>query len=260
MIDQPFLMSVLSSLVLGFKSNSFLRQQDINREFKEDINLQISSMVNRGASQFPIQINIVGPVIKYSDWYYTGTQTILNILKQVEMDDRISGVLFNIDSGGGMGDGTRELANFIHNMETPSVGYSNGLVCSAAEYIFAACNYRTLNPDASYIGSIGTYFPFANYQGIFEKLGAEFKDIYAEDSSLKNLYYREMVENKNDAIFKEMAANFNNEFVSDIKKFYGTNLKDDGKVFKGHIYRPQEALQIGLVDELCSIEEAILKF
>ena len=260
MIEQNYLISVLSALLPGFKNNTFLSQEKIDEKFRIRISNEMSAFSDQGITMFPVVLNIIGPVIKYSDWWYTGTQTILQILKSLEMDDRVSGILFNIDSGGGMGDGTRELADFIFNMQTPTIGYSNGLVCSAAEYIYAACDLKTLNPHASWIGSIGTYIPFANYDGIYEKLGAIFQDIYAPDSSLKNLPWREMVNNQNEKPFESMAESFNTQFISDIKRFYGDKLKDDGKVFKGDLYRPLEALEIGLVDELCSMEEALLKF
>lgn len=260
MIDQNYLMSVLSSLALGYKNNTFQSQEQIDKGYNEKVNHKMASYSEQGISRFPVVLDIIGPIVKYSDWWYTGTQTILQIMKSLEMDERISGVLLNIDSGGGMGDGTRELADFIFNMETPSIGYSNGLVCSAAEYIFAACDVRTISPHASWIGSVGTYIPFANYDGIYQQLGAVMKDIYAPDSSLKNLPWREMVDNANEAPFEQMAKSFNDEFLYDIKRFYGDKLKDDGKVFKGDLYRPSEALAIGLVDDLCSMEQAMIKY
>lgn len=260
MIDQAFLMSVLPQLVSGFKNQSFLNGDKINESFYSKINTQMSTFADKGVNQYPVIVDIIGPIIKYSDWYYTGTQTILQVMKELENDDRVSGVLLNLDSGGGMGDGTRELANYIFNMKTPTIGYSGGLVCSAALYLFAACKYRVANPHASWIGSLGTYIPFANYAGILEKMGAMMKDIYATDSTLKNFAWREMIDNENSIPFEQMANTFNDEFKNDIKLFYGDKLKDDGKVYKGDLYRPKEALQIGLVDELCSKEEALQKF
>lgn len=257
MIDQNYLMSVLSSLVLGFKTNSFESSEKINQKFSEQINAHMTMMVNKGATQFPVVINIIGPIIKYSDWYYTGTQTILNICKHLEMDERVSGVLFNIDSGGGMGDGTPELADFIFNMQTPTIGYSNGTVCSAALYLFAACKRKVMSPHANKIGSKGVYIPYSNYEGIFTKLGAVIQDIYAPDSSLKNFAWRQMSENNNPKPFEDSAKEFNAVFTSDIKRFYGNQLKDDGKFFEGEVYSPQQALEIGLVDELANIDTAL---
>ncbi len=260
MIEQNYLMSVLSSLVLGFKTNSFESSEKINEKFLGKIESHMSSMEATGATQFPVVINIIGPIIKYSDWYYTGTQTILNICKLLEIDDRVSGVLFNIDSGGGMGDGTGELADYIFNMKTPTIGYSNGYVCSAAAYLFAATKLRILNPYASKIGSFGSYIPYANYDGIYEKLGAVIKDIYATDSPEKNIAWRQMVENNNPKLFEEMATDFNKQFLGDVKRFYGKDLKDDGKVFQGAIYNPDQALEIGLVHELATIDMALQNF
>lgn len=260
MIDQSFLMSVLPQLVLGFKSQNFQTREKINETYIKNINSQMSTFADKGVNQYPVVVDIIGPIIKYSDWYYTGTQTILQIMKELENDDRVSGILLNIDSGGGMGDGTRELANYISTMKTPTIGYSNGLVCSAALYLFGACSYRVLNPHASWSGSLGTYIPVADMSGILTKLGASMKDIYAPESTLKNNAWREWIDNENEKPFEEMAKSFNIEFINDIKTFYGDSLKDDGKVFKGELYRPKEALKIGLANELLSKEQALQLF
>ncbi|WP_300685504.1 S49 family peptidase [Chryseobacterium sp.] len=260
MIEHSFMINVLSQLALSFKNGSFQNQDRINENYFNKINTQLSSFTDAGVNRFPVVVDIIGPIIKYSDWYYTGTQTILQVMKELENDDRVSGVLLNLDSGGGMGDGTRELANYIFNMKTPTIGYSGGLVCSAALYLFAACKYRVASPHASWLGSLGTYIPYANYDGILEKFGAMMKDIYATESSLKNFAWREMVDNQNSIPFEEMANAFNSEFIADMKSFYRDQLQDDGKVFKGDLYRPKEALSIGLVQQLCSKEEALQLF
>lgn len=59
--------------------------------------------------------------------------------------------------------GTPELANYIFNMEKMTIGYTNGLACSAALWIMAACKLRIASPYANWIGSIGTL----SYQDFF---------------------------------------------------------------------------------------------
>ena len=45
-----------------------------------------------------------------------------------------------------------------------------------------------------------------------------------------------------------------------MKANFGEKLKDDGHVFKGKTYTPQQAKEIGLIDELGTLEDALSKF
>ena len=258
-IDKTYLMSLAVSFFQGYKQNSFLSAEKIDEKFNAGIKSQISSAKTSGANKYPVVIEIVGPIIKYSDWWYTGTQTILSILKSIEANENISGVIFKIDSGGGMVAGTPELANFIFNMEKMTIGYTNGLCCSAALWIMAACKHRVANPYANWIGSVGTFMSFQDFEALFEKYGAKIYEIYAPDSSEKNNEWRELMAG-NQKPYEESLGTSNNLFISDIKKFYSESLQDDGHVFKGKIYTPAEAKKIGLIDELGTYETALSKF
>lgn len=258
-IDKSYLMSLVPNFILGYKQNSFLSSEKIDEKFIAGLNSQATSAKNSGANRYPVVIEIVGPIVKYSDWWYTGTQTILNILKSVEANENISGVIFKIDSGGGTSWGTPELANYIFNMEKMTVGYTNGLACSAALWIMAACKIKIANPYANMIGSIGTFISFQDFSALFEKYGAKIYEVYAPDSTEKNYEWRELMKG-NQKPYEDSLTLTNNQFISDIEKFYGESLKDDGHVFKGKIYVPQEAKKIGLVNEIGTFEDAISKF
>lgn len=259
-IDKNYLLSTAFSIYQGYKQNTFLSAEKIDERFVAGIHSQASSASKTGANKYPVVIEILGPIVKYSDWWYTGTQTILNMLKSIEANENISGVIFKIDSGGGLAYGTPELANFIFNMEKPTIGYTNGLACSAALWIMAACKIRIANPYANWIGSIGTFLSFQDFAQLFEKYGAKIYEIYAPASSEKNNDWRELMANDNQKPYEESLTITNDLFINDIQTFYGDSLKDDDHVFKGKVYTPKEAKKIGLIDEIGPIESAYSKF
>ena len=140
-IDKNYLLSLLPSIILGYKNNSFQSAETIENKMKTNLQLQMDSGSESGASKFPVIFNIVGPIIKYTDWNYLGTQSMMRILSVLDRNPNISGILFNIDSGGGMVSGTAEFADFIKNMQKPTISYTNDTQCSAAQWIASATDY-----------------------------------------------------------------------------------------------------------------------
>lgn len=114
-------------------------------------------------------------------------------------------------------------------------------------------------PFASAIGSIGTLMSFQDFSAMFEKWGAKIYEIYADQSSEKNIDFRELMKG-NEKPYKQHLNNITDNFISTIKANYGEELKDDGHVFKGKTYTSEEALKIGLVQEIGTINDALAKF
>lgn len=258
-IDKNYLLSAIPNFILGSQQKSFLTADKIDEKFQTKFNAQISSAQNSGANRYPVVIDIIGLIIKYSDWWYTGTQTILQILKNIEANENISGVVLNVDSGGGMLSGTPELADFIFNMQTPTIGFTRGYACSAGNWILGACKHRMASPFADKIGSIGVFLSYQDFTALFEKYGAKYYEIYAPQSTEKNQEFREMLKG-NEKLYQEELRKNADLFISEMKRFYGDNLKDDGHIFAGKTYNPQEAKKIGLIDELGTLEDALAKF
>lgn len=258
-IDSNYLLSLLPSIILGYKTNSFLSADKIEQNFCSALNNQMEASTQNGASKFPVIFNIIGPIVKYTDWNYLGTQSMMRILSSIDRNPNVSGVLFNIDSGGGMVSGTAELADFIAQMEKPTISWTNDYQCSAAEWLASACNYKMAGPHALAIGSIGTLMNYQDFSAMFEKWGATIYEIYAEQSTEKNLDFRELLKG-NEKPYQQHLNAITETFISTIKNNYGDGLTDDGHVFKGKTYTATEALKIGLVQEIGSLQEALAKF
>lgn len=258
-IDSSYLLSILPSIILGYQTKSFQSEFSLEEKFVSNIKEQMTIMSSNGASKYPLVFNIIGPIIKYTDWNFLGTQSMMKILSVIDKDPNISGIVFNIDSGGGMVSGTAEFADFISNMQKPTISFTNDTQGSAAEWIASACDYKMAGAFASTIGSIGTFMSFQDFTAMFEKWGAKIYEIYAPQSTEKNFEFKELMKG-NEEPYQKKLETMTELFISTIKNNYGGNLKDDGHVFKGKIYNAQEALDIGLVQEIGTIETALAKF
>lgn len=260
-IDKQYLMAILPEMVLSISQLQSSVQQTSVAKLEEKYMAQINAQGEavKAGHTFPVVVNIRGPIVKYSSWYSYGTQFYCDILKTLDQNPRVSGILLNIDSGGGMVSGTAELTQTIKNLQKPTIAYTNGYMCSAALDIASGCKYRMASPHADLIGSIGTMLSYQDFSAMFEKWGAKIYEIYAPQSTEKNKEWRELMQG-NEKDYTERLQHLAGDFIERMKANFGEKLKDDGHVFKGKTYTPQQALEIGLIDELGTLEDALSKF
>jgi protease-4 len=200
-------------------------------------------------------VNFNQPVVKYTYGYWLGTQTYMSILKQIEQDETVAGVVLNIDSGGGQVYGTGEIYDFIKNYSKPIVAFTHGYMCSGAYYIAAPADLIIANKRADAIGSIGAYATIVDSNGIWEHFGAKVHSIYATKSTEKNSDYNDVIQNANyEGYIKNQLDPIVETFIADMKSVR-PQLSEE--VFKGGTWTGEQSLDLGLIDATGSIEDAI---
>jgi len=195
------------------------------------------------------------PVVKYDYYPWLGTQSYMNILKQLEQDSSVAGIVLKIDSGGGQVYGTGEIYDFIKNYSKPIVSFTHGYMCSGAYYIAAPSDLIIANKRADAIGSIGAYATIIDTDGIWEHFGAKVHSIYASKSTEKNSDYNEVVNNSNyEPYIKNQLDPIVETFIQDMKSVR-PQLNDE--VFKGGTWTGEQSLEMGLIDAVGTLEDAI---
>ena len=86
-------------------------------------------------------------------------------------------------------------------------------------------------------------------------MGRKIYEVYAPESSEKNKLWRDLVAG-DDTLAKERLSELAKGFISAVQA-YRADIKDDGRVFKGAVYTPKGALEVGLVDEIMNLETLI---
>lgn len=208
-------------------------------------------------SQYINVLSIKTPLFKYDQMCGpSGTRSMTRILKEWESNENIVGVILDIDCPGGQVSGLAEFADFLHNYSKPIVAYTDGLMASAAYYVAAACDHIVANPNADLIGSIGTMLTYVNLDGIIEAEGGIVKDIYATGSNRKNEEHRAMKEGSDALLIKNILDPARDKFVSDVNLYHPGI---DASVFEGAVYAPADALDLGLINELGTLQTAFDK-
>lgn len=258
-IDKAYLLSLIPNIILGYQQKDFLSAEKIIEKAYQNIEMQAIKAQSNGADLFPVVLDISGPIMKYSSYYYLGTQDMISILKNLDNHPQVSGIILKIDSGGGMVSGTSELTETIKNLNKPTIAYTNGYMCSAAMDIASGANLRMASPHADMIGSIGTMMSYQDFSAMFEKFGATIYEIYAPQSTEKNKEFREL-EAGNKEAYEERLRVLTEDFIGRMQTNLSESIQDDKLVFKGKTYGPKEALAVGLIDELGTLEDALSKF
>jgi ClpP class serine protease len=206
-------------------------------------------------------IPVSGPILKPVHFYrgWASSQLITQYVKQANANPNISHILFVIDSPGGMVDGTQTAAQAIAASEKPTLAFvDDGMAASAAYWLASAADEVWVSQQTDRVGSIGAYRTFMDASKYFEKLGVKVEDVYADQSSEKNQDYREAMKGNYKPMKEKVLNRMVDAFISAVKEYRGNRLNmKAGDPFKGATYMAEEALKIGLIDKVGTIEEAL---
>jgi protease IV len=200
-------------------------------------------------------INMQGAIMKYDYCGAAGTLTMQQALQQANENPSIKAIVLQIDSPGGSVDGTQQFANAVKNSSKPVVAYINGMMCSAAMWIGSAASKLIASSNTDTIGSIGTMASWTDFNEYYKKIGLTKHEVYATDSTQKNIQFREANNKANyEPMIKTWLDPLNKEFTSAIMQ----NLPNaDKTVLNGSHYIATEAKKKGLIDSIGSFQVAV---
>jgi protease-4 len=183
-------------------------------------------------------------------------EEILDNIDQVQNDDHIKGVLLQVDSPGGALAPSIELSMAVKRLaeKKPVVAYAAGSMTSGSYYASIWSNYIVANPGA-FIGSIGVLFQAPNVAELAKKLGISEQIITAGDYKQMGTFTREWTP-KERAALKGLIDDAYALFVKDVATARGLNLAKPDEFANAQVFIASKALNIHLIDEVGSIEEA----
>lgn len=203
-------------------------------------------------------LNITGPITKYGDICAFGSVDHVATMSRLSKASNVRGIILNIDSPGGEAAGTAMLADAIREAgkTKPVVAFiDDGIAASAAMWIASATQEIYVSQKTDMVGSIGVYTTIADWYGYFAAEGLNVRDIYAPQSSEKNLDYREALEG-NDEPIKEDLKVLAQEFIDTVRRNRAGRISGS-EWAKGKMYHAKDALKIGLIDGVKSLDAVV---
>ena len=126
--------------------------------------------------------------------------------------------------------------------------------CASAAYYIAAATDKIYVDKASIVGSIGVLMDGFGFTGLMDKLGVERRLMTAGE----NKGFLDPFSPQTDAQRKHAQAMLNHihaQFIGVVKKGRGDRLKETPEMFSGLFWTGQQAIELGLADELASIDQ-----
>ncbi len=184
-------------------------------------------------------------------------QPIMELLRKAGEDDSIKAVVLNINSPGGGPASSQAIAAEVRrlNEKKPVVAAMGDVAASGAYYIASAARKIVANP-ATLTGSIGVVMETITLHRLLEKYGIGAEALTTGKYKDTGSPFREMRPDER-AYLQAMLQDTYNQFVRDVAK--GRKL-DEAKVralADGRVWTGAQAKQIGLVDLLGNLYDAI---
>jgi protease-4 len=182
--------------------------------------------------------------------------TIENLTKFTK-DDSVKAIVLRVESPGGGVSPSQELYEEVRRtvQKKPVVASMGAVAASGGYYIAAAAQKIYANPG-TITGSIGVILQFTNLEELFRKIGFRMEIVKSGPYKDVGNPAREMTPEER-AYLQDLIDNVHQQFVRDVAQ--GRHM-EEGKVREvadGRIFTGEQAKELGLVDELGDLKDAI---
>ncbi|MFW5976509.1 MAG: signal peptide peptidase SppA [Bacillota bacterium] len=174
-------------------------------------------------------------------------------LKRAARDDTIEGVVLRVNSPGGSVAASQEIAEMVKDFEKPIVISMGDTAASGGYYISAPADGIVAQPGTM-TGSIGVIMSTFDVEEMLDKIGIDREVIKSGEH--KDLFQRSLSSEERE-ILQDISDEAYNQFVSEIVKGRNLEEKEVKELATGEIYTGSQAQELGLVDRLGGIDEAI---
>jgi protease IV len=185
------------------------------------------------------------------------------IVRQVEQDNSLKGVIIDINSPGGEVTPSDEIYERISKLKRdhpslPVAASIRGMGASGAYYAACACDHLVAE-ETTITGSIGVLWPNYNFANLMQKYGVVDNTIVSKGTPFKDAgSSTRMPDPTTDGYLRGLIDSEFARFKSVVQKGRGAKLKPGvDEVANGKAYTAQEALANGLVDEIGYLDKAV---
>ncbi|RLG71406.1 MAG: signal peptide peptidase SppA [Methanobacteriota archaeon] len=183
---------------------------------------------------------------------------VVKLLEEARENPEILAVVIRINSPGGSAVGSQEIVDGINRLQKSGkkVLVSMGDVAASGGYYIASAADLIVAERSTITGSIGVIHSHLDLSKLLEKLGIRVEVLTTGEFKDTGIFTRPYTEEER-KIIQEMLEDIHNQFVEAVAK--GRNM-DKEKVMEladGRIFTGRKAKELGLVDELGSLEYTI---
>lgn len=187
----------------------------------------------------------------------TSARETVSQIKQFREDKSIRAIVLRIDSPGGTVGSAQEIYREIIKTKTKKkiVASMGTLAASGGYYVAAGADKIMANPG-TITGSIGVILGYTNFEKLLEKIGlvpvvvksGQYKDLGSPTRPMSP---------EEEQLLQEVSDGIHRQFINDVADGRGLAVDKVSKIADGRIFTGETALQMGLVDRLGNMEDAV---
>ena len=254
---------LVDSLVYVQEMDSLLRTYAGTKDYKQLSNSKMTN-VERSENKAKDKVAVLYAEGAISDAGAEGIVEgkILKTIKKIYKDDDVKAVVFRVNSPGGSADASEQIWHAMKMLQDKGVP----VVVSMGDYAASGGYYISCNADYIYAepttltGSIGIFGTVPNINKLREKVGLDIDGVSTNKHSALNVnaIYRGMNPQET-ALMQNMVERGYDLFTRRCADGRDKSQDEIKKIGEGRVWLGKDALEIGLVDSLGNINDAIAK-
>lgn len=183
--------------------------------------------------------------------------SVIEELKQYRKDTSVKAVIVRLDSPGGVVAPSQEIYQELKKLQAkkPVVVSMGSLAASGGYYISVAAEKIVANPGTM-TGSIGVIMELPNVQGLMDKVGIKTEVIKSGRHKDMASMFRSMTSEER-ALLQKLLDDVHDQFIEAVAEGRGMDEAKVRGLADGRVFTGRQALQLGFVDELGTLEDAV---
>jgi protease-4 len=210
--------------------------------------------------------NVVGVLVMRGDMIggsqppgTVGSDSTAELIRRARHDDDVRAVVLRIDSGGGLsltGEQLRREVELTRGAGKPVVASMSSVAASAAYHVAAVTDQIWANPS-TLTGSIGVFAMFPTFQRPLERYLGMRTDGVGTTSFAGGLRPDRALDDRIERMIQSGVEWSYHRFVNHVAEGRGLEFDEVDAIGRGRIWSGADALALGLLDRLGTLEEAV---
>lgn len=180
-------------------------------------------------------------------------------LEKYNQNPSVKAIILRIDSPGGGVVPSQEIYEEVKKIKIEGkkkIIASMGSVAASGGYYIASASDKIVANPGTLTGSIGVIMELANFEGLLNKVGIE--SVVVKSGELKDIGspFRKMSE-KERGLLQKLLDDIHGQFIDAVASGRALKKEDIESLADGRVFTGREAKELGLVDELGNLQDAI---
>jgi protease-4 len=185
------------------------------------------------------------------------SEETVNQIKKYAKSSSVKAIVFYVDSPGGGVSASEEIFQELKKArEKKPVVISMGSVAASGGYYVSLGGSKIVANPGTITGSIGVIAQFPNFKKLLDKIGIDFDIIKSGKFKDSGNPYRGLTEEEK-KYFQNVINDVFEQFVNHVVEERKMKREDVLKIADGRIFTGKQAFELGLVDTLGTLEDAI---